>query len=145
MGELEAALISDSKRPQVVEDCVTLVAQEVADKKGLSGMAIKTGYKMVKGFKPGFLPGVIEDMLPEFASALEPIYQEAKGSGGSVAQFFEANPGRVADALLGITDARAQTSKNALVKSTYQKLRGTAKTHVEAAVPRLAALIQKYV
>lgn len=145
MGELESVLTEESKRSQVVDDTLQLVDEEVASKKGFSGMALKTGYKAVKGVKPGFLRNVVGDLLPEFARALEPVYEEAKASGSSVREHFAGNAGRVADALLGITDAKARKSTNNLVKGTYEKLRGTAKTHVEAAVPRLAVLIGKYV
>jgi hypothetical protein len=50
----------------------------------------------------------------------------------------------VADALLGITDRRAQRAKNQLVKGTYEKLRGQAKKHVETAVPRLGELFERH-
>ena len=59
-------------------------------------------------------------------------------------QHLEANPGRVADALLSITDKRAQNAKNQVVKGTYEKLRSGAKKHVEAAVPRLGQLFEKH-
>ncbi|MFW6050977.1 MAG: DUF6918 family protein [Myxococcota bacterium] len=144
MGELEAVLTDESKRTRVVDDCLRIVDDEVASKKGFAGMALKTGYKAVKGFRPGFLRNVVNDLLPEFARALEPIYQEAKSSGGSVRDHLVSNAPRVADALLGITDAKARKSTNTFVKNTYEKLRGTAKTHVEAAVPRLAELIETH-
>ena len=51
---------------------------------------------------------------------------------------------RVADALLAITDAKAQRAKSGVVKGTYEKLRGSAKKNVEAAVPRLGEMVQKY-
>ena len=61
-----------------------------------------------------------------------------------VAPFFAANTGRVADALLAITDAKASRAKSAVVKGTYEKLRGSAKKNVEAAVPRLGKLIESH-
>jgi hypothetical protein len=143
-GELERVMLDDARRDAVVQDSLAIVDQEVADKGGFSGMAIKAGYKAVKGLKPGFLGNVVRDLLPEFARALEPIYQEARSAGAPVRQHLTGNASRVADALLGITDAKAAKSTNNLVKNTYQKLRGTAKTHVESAVPRLAGLIEKH-
>ena len=59
-------------------------------------------------------------------------------------EHLQANPARVADALLGITDRRAQRAKNQMVKATYEKLRGQAKKHVEAAVPRLGELFERH-
>jgi len=143
MSSLPELLTSD-KREQVVEDCCTLIDSEVKDKGGISGLAIKAGYGAVKGIKPGFVRGVVVDLLPEFATALDPIWQDAKKDNKPVAPFFAANTARVADALLAFTDAKAQRSKSGVVKGTYEKLRGSAKKNVEAAVPRLGEMVQKY-
>jgi len=141
MPKLADVLNSPERKARVVQDCLGIIDAEVADKSGLSGMAIKAGYKAVKGIKPGFVQKVVHDLLPEFADAVDPIYQEAVEQERPVQQHFAQNSGRVADDLLAITDGRAERSKNALVKKTYGKLRGQAKRNVEAAVPRLGALI----
>jgi hypothetical protein len=75
---------------------------------------------------------------------LEPIYQEAKANGRGVRDYLKANTPRVADALLSITDEKANRAKSGMVKGTYEKLRGSAKKNVEAAVPRLAEMIEKH-
>lgn len=144
MPSLTDALTDPAKKPAIVADCLVLIDQEVADKGGLSGMAIKAGYAAVKGIKPGFVQNVVDDLVPEFAKALDPIYAEAHAKGASVDAHFTANAGRVADALLAITDGKAQRSKSGVVKGTYDKLRGTAKKNVESAVPRLGKLILKH-
>jgi hypothetical protein len=144
MATLAEVLTSDAKKAAVVDDCCTLIDQEVADKGGLSGLAIKAGYSAVKGIKPGFIKHVVNDLLPEFAKVLEPVYAEAKSSNQPVSAFFVSNSGRVADALLSITDGKAQRSSSGLVKGTYDKLRGTAKKNVETAVPRLGKLVERH-
>lgn len=141
---LSQALTDEAKKPTIIADCLQLIDDEVKDKKGLGGAAIKTGYKVVKGIKPGFVKSVVEGLLPEFAEGLDPIHAEAKTQGKDVTAHFEQNRGRVADALLAITDAKAEKSTNGLVKSTYKRLRGSAKKNVEAAVPRLAKLIETH-
>jgi hypothetical protein len=144
MPNLIETLTSDAQKGAVIEDCVALIDAEVADKGGLTGLAIKAGYRTVQGIKPGFIRQVVTDLLPEFAQALDPLYAEAKAKGENVRQHFDANATRVADALLGITDEKAKRSKSGMVKGTYEKLRGSAKKNVEAAVPRLAAMIEKH-
>jgi hypothetical protein len=144
MPNLTEALTGEPHKSAVVEDCLSLIDAEVADKGGLTGLAIKAGYRTVQGIKPGFVRHVVTDLLPEFAQALEPIYQEAKANGQPIREHFTSNSGRVADALLSITDEKAKRAKSAMVKGTYEKLRGTAKKNVEAAVPRLAAMIEKH-
>jgi DNA-binding phage protein len=141
---LSELLNSDAKRQAVIDDCLHLLDDEVADKKGMSGMAIKAGYKTVKNVRPGFLRGAVEDLLPDFTKAVEPIYQEALTKNENIAHYMSDNSGRVADALLAITDGKAERAKTMVVKRTYDKLRGSAKHHVEAAVPRLGKLVEKH-
>ncbi len=141
---LSQVLNDQAKKPAIVDDCCELIDSEVADKGGISGLAIKAGYKVVKGVKPGFVKQVVSDLLPEFGEALDPIFEEAKTDSKPVADFFVSNSARVADALLAITDAKAAKSKSGLVKGTYEKLRSTAKKNVEAAVPRLGKMIEKH-
>ena len=144
MSSLTEILNSETKKNQVVDDCCTVIDQEVADKGGLSGIAIKAGFAAVKGVKPGFVRHVVFDLLPEFAAALDPIFQEAKSKSVPVGPHFISNAGRVADALLAITDAKATRAKSGAVKGAYDRLRGTAKKHVESAVPRLGKVIEKH-
>ncbi len=143
MSTLSEVLNGD-KKALVVEDCLALIDAEVKDKSGISGLAIKAGYGAVKGVKPGFIKQAVTDLLPEFAKALQPLHDEAVTEKKPVADFFASNSGRVADALLAITDAKAARSKSGVVKGTYEKLRGTAKKNVEAAVPRLGRMIEKH-
>lgn len=144
MSKLADVLNAPDRKRDVVRDCLGIIDAEVADKGGLSGMAIKAGYKAVKGVKPGFVERVVDGLLPEFADAVDPIFQEAKEADEPVGSHFVANSARVADSLLAITDGKAERSKNRVVKKTYEKLRGQAKKNVEAAVPRLGDLIAKH-
>ena len=144
MPTLRELLGGADKRNTLIEDALHVLDAEVADKSGLSGIAVKTAYKIVKGVTPGFIRQVVDHMLDDFLDALDPIYQESMSQGIKPRQHLQANPGRVADALLGITDRRAQRAKNQMVKATYDKLRGGAKKHVEAAVPRLGQLFERH-
>jgi hypothetical protein len=144
MPSLPEVLLSDAKKSAVIDDCVALIDAEVADKGGLSGLAIKAGYGAVKGIKPGFIKQAVTDMLPDFAKALDGVYQDATSQNKAIGSFFASNAARVADSLLTITDARAQQVKSGVVKATYDKLRNTAKKNVEAAVPRLGKMVEKH-
>lgn len=143
MGSLSDALGDETKKKSVVKDTCDLIAAEVKDKGGISGLAIKAGYGTVKNIKPGFVEKFVEDLLPDFAKALDPIAADAQSQSKPIGAFFEANTSRVADALLSITDSKAQ-GKTGVAKSAYDKLRSSAKKNVEAAVPRLGKLVEKY-
>lgn len=140
---LKDALTSPEKKAAVVADCSALIDEEVGSKSGISGLAVKAGYAAVKGIKPGFITHVVESLLPEFAGALDPLWNEGVAKGDPVGHLV-ANRSSAADALLSITDAKSKNAKSSVVRGTYEKLRGSAKKHVEEAVPRLSKLLAKH-
>ena len=145
---LTAKLVDDkAKRPQVLSDCERIIDEEVSDKGGLTGLAIKGAYKVVCAIKPGVIREVMDGLLDDFVKRLEPFYAEHRAAGKDGKAFADtllAKKSTVADALLGITDDRAKTAKNNTMKSAYEKLRPQAKKHVEEALPRVARTLSRY-
>jgi hypothetical protein len=140
---LADAMNDPSKKGVIIKDCCTMIDEEVASKGGLSGLAVKAGYAAVKGIKPGFVAEVVDKLMPEFARAIDPIWDEGVKAGKPV-DHFTASKSRVADALLSVTDGKSKNAKSAVVRGTYDKLRGSAKKNVEEAVPRLGKLLEKH-
>ena len=145
MASLHDFIKTPEMRNKIIDHSLRVLDAEVADKRGIGGMAVKTGYKVINGIQPGFIRGVVDNLLDEFLTALDPIYQEALEKGVSPRDHFVANPSQVAESLLAITDAKATRAKNKIVKKTYDKLRSGAKEHVMAAVPRLGDMLATYV
>jgi hypothetical protein len=143
MSTLKEILAAPGTRTQVIADAERVIEEEVSSK-GLAGIPIKAGYAVVKAVKPGFVPEVIDNLLDDFADRLDPIYQQAVSKNEPVSAYFNARPGEVAESLLAITDGRAQRARNQAIKTLYEKLRPTAKKHVEAAVPRIGRLVAKH-
>jgi hypothetical protein len=142
---LKEILLDSSRRPAVVSDFETLVDAEVSDKGGVSGAVVKTGFAAVKKIKPGIIPSAVDSLLDDFAGALEPFYGEYKTSGGADFGKYLADRGDAAsDALLGVTDSRAEGSSRDSIKKVYGSLRPNGKKNVEEALPRLGALIDKH-
>ena len=104
MPQLSDVLTAPGKKAAVVDDCLTIIDAEVSDKSGFSGLAIKAGFSAIKSVKPGFIKQAVEDLLPEFAVALDPVFQDALTQAAPLAEFFVKNSTRVADALLSITE-----------------------------------------
>jgi hypothetical protein len=144
MPSLREQLSTGNKRELVIDDALRVLDQEVADKSGITGIAIKAAYAFVKGVKPGFLREVVDNLTNDFVDAMDPVYQEAIAKGEKPSVHFERERTRVANSLLAITDRRAERAKNKAIQSTYNKLRPTAQKHVEAAVPRLGKLIEQH-
>jgi len=136
-----------ARRPRILDDCVRLIDDEVASKGGLSGLAIKGGYKIVCAIKPGIIREAMDHLLDDFVGRLEPFWQAHQAEGAAPAAFADTLRRRapeVADALLGITDDRARRAKNATLKGAYDRLRPQAKKHVEEAVPRVGRTLSPY-
>ena len=143
MSSLKEQLGSGEKRQQVIEDAIKVLDAEVADKGGLTGLAVKGGYKVVQGVRPGFVRDVVTGLLDEFLEAMDPLYQEAKQKGRPAGAFLLENKGRMAEGLLAVTDRKAQRAEG-MLKKAYEKLRPLAKGQVEAAAPRLSQLLEKH-
>jgi hypothetical protein len=144
MPTLTEILLVPGNRPKVITDCVQLINEEVDSKGGLTGLAIKGAYALVKAVKPGFVTEAVDHMLDDFVKRLEPFWADAQTKNEPVGALMNARAPQVADALLAISDERAQRAKNHNIKKAYDKLRPTGKKHVEAAVPRVGRLIAKY-
>ena len=140
---LTEGLNDPNKRASLVADCVTLIDEQVAAKGGMGGLAWKAAYGAVKGINPGYIAGAIERILPETLAAIEPMWSEGVQSGDPVG-YLNQNSSRAADAVLSVTDARIEKTSNGVVRGAYNKLRNSAKGEVEAAIPGLAKIIDKY-
>ena len=144
MPTLNEMLLAPGVRPKVIADCVQLINEEVDSKGGLTGLAVKGAYALVKAVKPGFVTEAVDHMLNDFVTRLEPFWAEAQAKNEPIGPLLNGRAPQVADALLAISDERASRSTNASLKKTYEKLRPTGKKHVEQAVPRVGRLVQKY-
>ncbi|HEY2732217.1 MAG TPA: hypothetical protein VGK52_19890 [Polyangia bacterium] len=144
MPTLTDMLLVPGNRPKVIADCVQLINEEVDAKGGLTGLAVKGAYALVKAVKPGFVTEAVDHMLDDFVKRLEPFWADAQAKNEPVGPLMNTRAPQVADALLAISDERAARSTNPTLKKAYEKMRPTGKKHVEQAVPRVGRLIQKY-
>lgn len=144
LGALTDVLKDPQKLAAVARDGAKLVEEEVARKTGLRGMALKAGYKTVCSLRPDLVEHALERLLPEFAPQVDPFYETAEAQ-GPVEPYFRAHASEIADALLGVTDRRAERAQNRVIKRAYEGLRAQAKGHVEEAMPGLARLVARHV
>jgi hypothetical protein len=142
---LAEKLTQPPNRERVVGECVALIDSEVKSKSGFSGIAVKSAYGVVTAVKPRFVGEVVDGMLDEWVQKLEPYYTgwQADGGGKPFADYLVARRAEAAEALLEVTDGRAKTSKHGTVRKMYEKMRPSAKKHVEEALPRLGNLVEK--
>jgi hypothetical protein len=128
----------------VVADCARLMDEQVAAKTGISGMALKAAYGIVKGVEPSYIPKAIQRLLPDALAALDPVWNEGVQSGDPVAHLSQ-NRSRTADMLLSITDVKIEKSNNKAVRASYNQFRKSVKNDVEEAVPGLAKILGTHI
>lgn len=145
MATLREVLLSTEQRTAVLADCVRLIDQEVDDKSGLGGLAIKGAYTVVKRIKPGIIHEFADHLLEAFVDRLEPFYASGRAQQAvPLDRYLQSRADDIAQTLLAVTDARAQRARNATLKKTYDKLRPSALRHVVQAVPAISRLVAKY-
>jgi Family of unknown function (DUF6918) len=143
---LQEILFSPDIEPRLVTDCHALIEQEVAELSGVSGTAVKLAYKTANAFRPGYVPDMVQSLLPQLVDGLAPYWDQFRTSGSSEFGDYLAKRGdEVSEALLSVTDARAAGSRSQVVIRAYNTVRAGAARHVEAALPRVGNLVDKHV
>jgi hypothetical protein len=141
---LQEMLLAPDVQPRVVADCQALVDQELASK-GITATPIKVAYKAVTAFAPGYYQETVNNMLPSVANQLEPFWADFNASGGSeFGDYLVKRSEEVTEALLAITDGMASESQRPTIVKAYKAVRGSAGKNIEAALPNLGAMVQKY-
>ncbi|GAA2392759.1 MULTISPECIES: DUF6918 family protein [Gordonia] len=132
----------DANREAMASDFADVIDAEVKKQSGLSGAAIKTAYSAAQKFKPGVVQVATNKMLPDFMSALSPLW-DSKPAGTPFGAHLAANGDQAAEALLAVTDGQAQSAPSVLAKA-YKSVRGKAKGHVIDALYPVGAVVEKY-
>ncbi|HUB38272.1 MAG TPA: hypothetical protein VMA72_05420 [Streptosporangiaceae bacterium] len=142
---LQEILLAPDTQPKVIDDCMALIEQEVSDKGGIAGTAVKLAYKTVNAFAQGHVRYMVETLLPDMVDKLQPYWADFIVSGGSQFGDYLAKRGdEVSEALLSVTDARAEGSDRPTIVRAYRSVRGSAVKQVEAALPHVGDLVLKY-
>jgi hypothetical protein len=142
---LQQILLTPDNQPKVIADCRTLIDQEISDKSGFSGTAVKLAYKTVTSFAPGYLNETVRDLVPQMVHKLEPYWADFSTSGSSeFGDYLVKRGGEVSEALLSVTDDVATRSDKPVIIKAYRSVRSNAAKNVEAALPRLGELVVKY-
>lgn len=131
-------------RPAVIDDSVALLDREVASRSGVSGLAVKSAYKVLHSAKPGMVRSSVDSLLDPFADALDPFWQSGQATSTPMAELLPAQRDAMAEALLAITDRRAQASQHKAVRAAYNKVRNMAHKQVAASALGVGELVDKY-
>jgi hypothetical protein len=145
ISSLPDLLQVDGAQQQIAADCQALVEQELSTKSGISATAVKLAYKAVTAFAPGYYAHTVEIMVPDMLNQLQPFWSDFQAAGGgSFGDYLAKRSDEVGPALLNVTDNMATNSERPAVVKAYQTVRGGASKHIEAALPNVGSLVEKY-
>jgi hypothetical protein len=145
MATLRDILLAPETQPKVIDDGIALVDEQISEKSGISGAAVKIAYKTVLTFSPDHIRYMVEQLIPGMLEKLEPYWVRFQAAGGgSFGDYLAKNGEQASESLLEITDARAEGSSRPIIVKAYKSVRGGAAKNVLAALPQLGALVQKY-
>lgn len=135
----------EANRDAIVQDVVDLIDEEVHSKSGLTGMALKGGYKAVRRLKDGIIEEAADALLDDFTQALAPMYEDYLDSHESTFEaYLDSHRSEACEALLSITDEKAEEADNQSLRKIYNKLRGQAERQVKEALPGVGAIVDKH-
>jgi hypothetical protein len=141
MPTLVDQLGKDPVRPQVIDDCVTLIDAQVKQK----GFVIKSAYAVIKGIKKKFVSETVDALLDDWLGKLQPHYEKWSATKQSTfADYLTSRSDDVAEDLLSVTDARAEKTSHTTAKKMYFKMRDGAKKNVSEAMPDLGRTLDKH-
>ncbi|SNY70191.1 DUF6918 family protein [Paractinoplanes atraurantiacus] len=129
----------------IATDLQGVVESELAKKSGVSAAAVKLAYKAVSSFAPGYYAQTVELIVPSALEQLQPFWADFQDAGGGTfGDYLAKRSPEVTEAMLKVTDGMASDSEKAVVVKAYSTVRGGAGKHIEAALPAVGTLVERY-
>ena len=92
--------------------------------------------------RPDALHRGVERLLPEFTTALEPLYQRSRAERhADFGVYLGQHVDEASAALMAVVDQRAASSGYRALTPLYQRLRGTIEGELKKTLPKLAERI----
>lgn len=145
MKSLSDILLTPEKKDAAIADFAHLLEDSVHQRHGLKGMAMKTGLSMLKAARPDIMTRGATRMLPEFVTALDPLFAQFQAEGGrDFAAFLTRHADEAVQRIASAADRSIAQSTHATAKSVYEKFRGGAEKDIAGLLPQVGALVNKY-
>ena len=106
---------------------------------------MKSAYATIKAIKKKFVPEVVDSLLDDWMSKLQPHYDKwAAAKQSTFSDYVIARSDDVAEDLLSVTDSRAEKTSHTTAKKMYMRMRDSAKKNVVEAIPELSRMIERH-
>ncbi len=138
-------LIQNDRPEALIDEVAALVHYQVDHQSAVRKLMLKAAISVLNAIKPDAVRHVVSDLLPKFADALDPLFQEFhRTRGGDFSEFLQDHQEETVNALISVTDQRAESFGHVAVSKVYARLRPTAKNEVSAALPALSIILSAH-
>lgn len=145
MTVLAAQLLSPPTRDALQSDCVALIYQHIEQRKGVRGLAMRTGITLLKTLRADAVERGVEKLLPGFVSAIEPLHADFLDQAeGDFSQFLQQHSDRAARDLLQVSDQTVAQSGQRTIQAAYAQLRRFAKSELATVLPQVGQMIETH-
>lgn len=145
MTVLAARLLSPPTRDALQSDCVALIHRHIEQRKGIRGLAMRTGISLLKTLRADAVERGVEKLLPGFVSAIEPLHADfRKQADGDFSQFLQQHSDRAARNLLQVSDQTVAQSGQRTIQAAYAQLRRFARSELATVLPQVGQMIEAH-
>ncbi|HEU0195946.1 MAG TPA: hypothetical protein VFQ88_01855 [Nevskiaceae bacterium] len=143
---LSAQVLAPDRVAALDAEFTQVIEARIRKSPGLKGIALRTGVGVLAAAKPDIVKRGVARLLPDFISALDPLYENYHRSGGASAQsaagsfgdYLLAHRKEAVAAMMQTADRRTEGSTNPMYHRFYGSLRGTIEREADAILPEMA-------
>ena len=142
MTTLADLLLAPERRDALIARTAQWVDTHVGALAGLRGMAMRAGLAAARAVRPDAVERGVTRLLPEFAAALEPFWQDFRASGGrDFGAYLRQHAAPASAAMMARVDARMAGTSHRALAAAYRRLRGTLAAELERTLPDVARML----
>ena len=140
MDSLSRILEASPHREALIREMAGLLEAHIAGKSGIKGMAMKTGFSLLRKAKPDLAQRAVKGLLPDIASALDGLHGEFQRSQGSdLAGFLRTRADEAVPLASAAIERRIETSGSPAVQKVFRQFKGSVAEELRALLPAMGA------
>jgi len=145
MPSLSDILLSANRPDGLVPALATTLETHVAAQSGLKGLAMKTGYNLLRSAKPDLATRAVNGLLPSIVTALEPLYAEfQRGASGDFGQFLQARAPQAVAMVASAVEQRVMGSGNSAAQSVFRQFKGSVGDELTKLLPSVGRVLSAH-
>jgi len=145
MSSLADILVAGQPPGPLVATLAQAMEAHIQAKGGLKGMAMKTGYNLMRSAKPDLAERAVRGLLPDILAALEPTYQQFRKTGAAdFGSFLQLRAAEAVPAVTAAVQRRFEASSNPAAQKLYKQFSGSVADDLKTLLPSFGRSISAH-